>query len=351
MAEKFRRRKSISGHLFDITLVTVIGTLISFLFILDHFTLSNIINNVIYSALIGSTLWKGNELVAFLIEDIWGKNKTPGRVLTTNIIGMALFSLADIFLVNYFWVVVLMKGNFWFFFTRQGGYWIFIIQMMVTCIIALTIFTKSYFRAWRESVRGEEELKRETLALQFEALKNQVNPHFLFNSLNALSSLVTVDHDKAVKFIKQLSEVYRYVLEQKDKETVGLLTELKFVDSYIFLQKMRFQDNLIFNKNISEKSSKLSVIPLSIQILVENAIKHNIISGENPLTIDIFTENGCLVVRNNLQKKRVVEKSSQIGLTNLKARYEYLTSKQFYIVDDGSYFLVRIPLIYAEQED
>ena len=184
--------------------------------------------------------------------------------------------------------------------------------------------------------------------MQYEALKNQVNPHFLFNSLNVLTSLVESDTEKSVKFIKQLSEVYRYVLEQKDKELVTVETEMKFVESYIFLQKIRYNKNLFFIKDpeISGIGENLKIIPLSLQILVENAIKHNVISTEQPLTIEItFENNEYLIIKNNLQKRSTVNGSGNIGLNNIRSRYEYLSDKEFEVIEDSVSFMVKIPLI------
>ena len=200
-----------------------------------------------------------------------------------------------------------------------------------------------FFKNWKEAAVQQEKLKREQLALQYETLKSQVNPHFLFNNLNSLTSLISTNPEKAIDFVKQLSEVYRYVLDQKDQELVALETELKFLESYIFLQKIRFETNL--NVQIDVNAGKFKVIPLSVQMLVENAIKHNEISDKNPLQIRIFsTDDNYLIVENRLQKKAGTEGSGS-GIQNIKDRYEFFTDKKVTISENTEKFKVSIPLL------
>ena len=188
-------------------------------------------------------------------------------------------------------------------------------------------------------------LKEENIKSQFETLKNQVNPHFLFNSLNVLSSLIHIDRKAASRFVRQMSKVYRYVLDYKDKETVTLEVEMEFLDSYFFLLNTRFGDNLKVVKDISIKQVNKRIAPMSLQMLIENAIKHNIVSKNRPLSIELFIEDDWLVIRNNLQLKSSVELSSGIGLQNIKKRYEFLTSLKVIIEESADYFTVKIPLI------
>jgi LytS/YehU family sensor histidine kinase len=216
--------------------------------------------------------------------------------------------------------------------------------MIAMFFISMAIHAVVFFINWKKMVLNEEALKREKLALQYESLKNQVNPHFLFNSLNVLTSLVYKDADMAARFIKQLSEVYRYVLDQKDKELVTLDDEMEFVNNFISLQKIRFDNSVAISINVPS-NTKWMVIPLSIQMLVENAFKHNIASDENPLNIIIFVENDYISIKNNIQRKNVIKDSSNIGLANIKARYDFLSNKPCEIIDDGQNFIVELPLI------
>ena len=171
-----------------------------------------------------------------------------------------------------------------------------------------------------------------------------MNPHFLFNSLNSLSSLISKDPDKAVKFVKELSEIYRYVLDQKNTELVDLKDEIEFLNSYVFLQKIRFAESLKVNIDISAKNRK--IIPLSLQMLLENAIKHNVVSKDKPLEIDVYSNpENYIVVRNNIQKKKVVGTSTNIGLKNIKDRYAYFTNLPLNIIETKESFIVEIPTI------
>jgi hypothetical protein len=222
-------------------------------------------------------------------------------------------------------------------------------KAFITIVADLIIFYLYYstFIAnnWIKSIEKNEELKRENLLAKYEALKNQVNPHFLFNNLNTLSGMVEQKHEKTTDFIKKLSDIYRYVLEQNDKELVSIKDEIKFVDDYVFLTKMRFGEGLIFNSHLT-KDQNLQVAPLGLQMLVENAIKHNIISDDMPLKIDMVIEDGFVIVRNNLQKKKtIISGKEPLGLENLIKRYAYLSGISVEVIESDSKFIVKLPII------
>jgi LytS/YehU family sensor histidine kinase len=214
----------------------------------------------------------------------------------------------------------------------------------------LLVHSFAFLRSWRQAELNMEKLKNERLSSQYEALKNQVNPHFLFNSLNALTSLVYENQDQAAHFIQQLSKVYRYVLDNREKEMVSLETELHFVESYLFLQKIRYGVNLKHTIK-AENRNLYKVAPLSVQMLIENAIKHNVISNEEPLEIKVsIDEEGYLVTRNNLQVKNIINEYSGIGLENIKARYQYFTNRKIIVEKTQNEFIVKLPLIHADKE-
>lgn len=198
-----------------------------------------------------------------------------------------------------------------------------------------------------ERVNAEkEEIEKGIAQAQFESLKNQVNPHFLFNSLNVLSSLVHIDADLSEKFIDQLARSYRYLLEQKDNELVVLKTEIDFVQSFTFLLKIRFEDKLQLNLNLSSENMQYYIAPLTLQLLIENAVKHNIVSAENPLKIDIYSEgNEYLIVKNNLQLREQQLPSTGVGLKNIRNRYALLTKKETEFYIDNDHYFAKIPLI------
>jgi sensor histidine kinase YesM len=187
-------------------------------------------------------------------------------------------------------------------------------------------------------------LEKEHILSQYEILKNQINPHFLFNSMNILSSLIPRNPQTAVKFTKQFSKVFRTLLELNEELLIPLEQELDFIKSYLFLQKMRFDKSLEIQVRIAKSKLKLNLPPFGLQLLIENAIKHNIISEEMPLNISISNEGDYLKVSNNLQLRGGTS-STGIGLKNLKARYKLLTDAAIILENDGKDYVAKIPLI------
>lgn len=221
--------------------------------------------------------------------------------------------------------------------------------MQVALIIMAIFTTWSWLGEWRKSAVEAERLKAERFASKYQSLKDQLNPHFLFNSLNVLTNLVYEDADRSAAFIQKLSKIYRYVLEVQQEELVSLEKELDFAKNFLDLQKIRFEENLQFRME-EEKGQKFYLPPLSLQLLLENAIKHNVASKENPLFIDIRQKGNELWVSNTLQLKNQVEESSTgIGLENILKRYKLLNAKAPTIKKGESEFLVILPLIKIEQ--
>ncbi len=209
-----------------------------------------------------------------------------------------------------------------------------------------------FFENWQGTIRINEALKTQQIRMQFEVLQNQMSPHFLFNSLNTLTALIAENHEVAIEFTQKLSDVYRYILQNKDKELVPLDEELAFVKDYMFLLQMRYPDNLHANISIASQYRRLYIAPLTIQMLVENAIKHNVISRAHPLNIDIYVENGqSVVVKNNLMLKNSVKKSTKTGLANIRKRYEYLGKREIDVITTTRNFMVAIPLIKLMKEE
>ncbi len=223
------------------------------------------------------------------------------------------------------------------------------------------------YELWKKTSLEKEQLQRENLQSQLAGLKSQVNPHFLFNSLNTLVHLIPENPDSAVKFVQKLSKVYRYILEMRDTETTPLSTELEFLNAYVFLLKERFGDNLHViidddvckdnidgvtpshpvNTDVCEKH----IIPLSLQILFENAIKHNVISAQRPLTISVSIENNeHLIIRNNLQRKNQVQEGTGVGLQNIRNRYQLVSQKEVDIIVTKESFIVSLPLLNIENQ-
>jgi sensor histidine kinase YesM len=283
-------------------------------------------------------LWIGNsEFNTYLSTKIsW--IKTPVKRLVVGIIVTILYTILAVFVILKFW-------EFSWHFKIDNYLEVFIPSMVITFFISLFFHGRGFLMAWRKAAIDAEHFQQESIKAQYQSLKNQVNPHFLFNSLNALTNLVYEDQDKAAKFIKQLSEVYRYVLDTRDKEVVPIQEELKFIDAYLFLQKIRFGNKLKVEINL--KGVETKVAPLAIQMLIENAIKHNVVSEEDPLTIRIFHEENFIVIENNLQRKKVLDEgSSGVGLENICKRYEFLSDKKVRVSDENNRFKVSIPILF-----
>ena len=220
--------------------------------------------------------------------------------------------------------------------------------IIITIIVSLFLHGRGFFISWKESLLEAEKLKRAHLSAQYESLKNQVNPHFLFNSFNVLSSLVYKDPDLAAKFIRQLSSVYRYVLDTREAEVVPLSQELKILDSYLFLLKMRFGEALEVVVDV-RPDDNVAVVPLVLQMLVENAVKHNVVSKSRPLHIQLSREGEEITIRNNFQPREDEKESLGIGLPNIQERYRYLTGLEVAIIRSGEHFTVRLPQIRLVQ--
>ncbi|MGE5429892.1 MAG: sensor histidine kinase [Syntrophomonadaceae bacterium] len=206
-----------------------------------------------------------------------------------------------------------------------------------------------FFRQWSQALVEKERLGKENISSQLQALQAQVNPHFLFNSLSSLISLIEADKDLAVQFVQELADVYRYLLQQKNEALVKVCDEMKFINSFIYLHRARCGENLKTEIIIGQKFSSYLIPPQTLQILTENAIKHNIISASRPLTIRYYTdENANLIVENNLQKKISAQNNTGLGLNNISERYRLLGRRNIKIEDTNGIFRVTVPMIKPE---
>lgn len=203
-------------------------------------------------------------------------------------------------------------------------------------------------RRWQENAVRTAQLEKEKVQVQLDSLKNQINPHFLFNSLSSLDGLIDDNPVLARQFLQQLSKVFRYVIQHKEKALVPLETELTFIKNYVSLLHTRFDGAFIIHCQVSKDAMDQQIVPVTLQILIENAIKHNVISEARPLTITISTNDGYLDVSNPIHRKRQVETSNQQGLENLKLLYSYMASRPVEINENEGVFRVRLPLLTGE---
>lgn len=336
MASNGISKQTILRELRDIGLLTVVGLLMTFAF---GYTRSKgqflIIGS--FSALMWIFLWKGNALLSDVIASRINWLVSPVKGLFVQFISSIIYTIGSI-------LILMEVYNFLFNIDFGRTNAMIYSVTTVTIIISLFMHGRSFLLEWKQTALDAEKLKRESVTARYESLKNQVNPHFLFNSFNALTNLVYENQDLAAKFIKQLSEVYRYVLDTRDRELVTKEEELKFLESYLFLQKIRFGENL--QVSIQLDDVKTWFPPLVLQMLIENAIKHNIIAAEQPLTLQIYAEDNYVVVENKLQKKKIqTGESAGVGLSNIRLRYEFLTDRKVVVEELPDKFIVRLPVI------
>jgi sensor histidine kinase YesM len=300
---------------------------------------------VIYSLAIGIPSMKGFEYIEWKLEQHIPWLRKPNLRFFLSAFLEILIGILILTTVNYLIFIVIQKQEISTLYSKtfEGLKYLIIFTIAGVILINSSLF----FRSWKQAAVNEEKLKREKLAIEYEALKNQVNPHFLFNNLTALSTLVYKDQQKAEIFIQEFADVFRYVLESRDKEVVNFADEKKILKSISYLYQIRHEDSLKININLPDTTDKY-VIPMALQMLLENAIKHNTISVNNPLMIDIFEEDGYVIVKNNLQPKKSEIVSNKIGLENIKSRYRYLSDKEVLVEILNKNFIVKIPVLSIE---
>jgi sensor histidine kinase YesM len=224
-------------------------------------------------------------------------------------------------------------------------YVVFIIAMVTNIFYATAYEGITYFNKWKDAISETEQLEKLTLENQFRSLQSQLNPHFLFNSFNVLSSLISESPARAERFVDELSNVYRYLLRSNEQELATVGEELRFIRSYSHLLETRHDEGITLIINVKKENYGKKLPALALQVLVENAVKHNEISPEKPLKIEIDEEGSTLFVRNNIQQKSTKPLSNQVGLTNLRQRYELLGVKGFGVRQDREVFEVALPMV------
>lgn len=315
-------------------------------FFLDYFT---------YAFLISSLLSGGiNRLIEFSSRRFSWLD-APFKRLVFDLVAVIAYSFVMSFIITAVYSLFV-----WKFGTVDNMGWMKLVKSTIFPVLIALGFTffftsRSFLSEWKYAALETEKMKTERLAGQYQGLKDQLNPHFLFNSLNVLSNLVYEDADKSNEFIQKLSNIYRYVLDVQYERLIDLDKEITFAKSYLDLQKLRFGEKLQYEIKIEEGLER-SIPPLSLQLLLENAVKHNIATSASPLKIEIFTPDNTyalpygrrLVVRNNLQKRDSPGIESGIGLKNIKERYRFFTERKIEISEADNTFSVSIPLIESE---
>jgi len=294
-----------------------------------------------------TVIWYGNRFIWFKFQRLYpGFQNTKARlirqILTSIIYTVGIdWGLALLFGLNFSdYKPNLNENSPWYVFIFCSWF-----PLLMTALFMSVYESRYFFYEWKKNIQQTEAIAHAHIQTQFEALKKQLDPHFLFNSLNTLASLIDYQNEPAQAYLERLSDVYRYVIETKNKTTVSLRDELAFLDAFIYLLKVRYRDNLSIHQYLSEEAFNQHVPALSLQILVENAIKHNIISKDRPLNIDIKQEADQVVVINNKQIKTSLPISTKIGLQNIIERYQLLNMPSVEILDEEHTFTVKLPLL------
>ena len=319
-----------------------------FLVFIEHKTIKSFVLSILISSLYTFFIGVGNGFINdFLNKKMPWIEVTRKRAITS-VVAILIINFVLVYLCNYINFVVIQKdGTLEEFLAGKYNFsnWFMInLALLISAFLHAKSFMEELKKANKKEV-VEQKLIAKSANAQFESLKNQLDPHFLFNSLNVLSSLIDENPGQAQKFTASMSKIYRYVLEQKDKEMVTVKDEIEFAKIYCDLLKTRFEDSVDFEFNVRKEDMRKFVVPLSLQLLLENSIKHNFATSSKPLLIKVFSENDTLCVENNLQVREQLKESAGIGLANIVQRYSLLTKKNVFIEKSEDYFKVRLPML------
>jgi hypothetical protein len=326
--------------------LTVIFTII-FGVIYQQTSLQKIGTTFLISGMFSFGLGFGNGLLNSYLSTKWDWIKDTNKRVTAGIVGTILYTVPIVLGINYItWVVIHDLDPALFF--SGNRFMIHLFYIILSLGISTFLHAKDFMKNWKTAMTQEstkQEIVAKTETAKFESLKNQIDPHFLFNSLNVLTSLIGENPYQAEKFTTKLSKIYRYVLEQRNKDLIPLSEELKFAKTYMELLGMRFEDAVQFEIPSTVSNEELKIVPLSLQLLLENAVKHNVVSSSKPLTIRIYEQDDCLIIENNINPKEAMGKSTKVGLRNIADRYGLITQKRVMIENDNTTFKVSLPLL------
>lgn len=328
--------------------ISLITAVFFFLFFSGERTLKGFMLTILISSMYSFLIGIGNGAInEFLNKRIpWSEATTKRTILS--VISILIINFILVYFCNYMNFVVFQKAAT----TEEffSGKYNFLNWFMINIALLISAFlhAKSFMEELKKTSKKEvveQKLIAKSANAQFETLKNQLDPHFLFNSLNVLSSLIDENPRQAQTFTASMSKIYRYVLEQKDKELVTVEDEIEFAKTYCELLKTRFEDSVDFIFDVKKEDYRKYVVPLSLQLLLENCIKHNYATSSKPLIIKVFSENDTLCIENNFQVREQMKESAGIGLANIVQRYSLLTDRNVFIEKSEDYFKVKLPML------
>lgn len=327
--------------------ISMVFTLIFSAFLGADLTIKNVLLTFCLSCLYSFGLGFGNGFLNILLDKKWDWLEQTNLRVYFGIVVTVLYTVPAVLGVNYIVFVVIQNqplGNFF----SERMIWVHLFYIILSLGVSTFMQARSFMVKWKQASKTEVTQQRiiaGTANAKFETLKNQIDPHFLFNSLNVLSSLIEENPENAQRFTTSLSKIYRYVLEQKDKELVSVAEELSFAKTYMNLLKMRFENSLFYELPETVINPDAKVVPLSLQLLLENTVKHNVVSEQRPLHIRIFIESDYLAVQNDFQKKEVIQSRQGVGLQNIVDRYGIITGRKVLIEQNEKTFTVKIPIL------
>ena len=297
-----------------------------------------------YTTLYTFSISYANSTFFCYLDKVFTEDRFSKKRMIFGFIGSFFISLFVIFLLRVFEEVLVDDISINTFLSNEKAS-DYVVAIVITFFVTLSLYAVHFYKILNENKVKEQKIIAGTANAKFESLKNQIDPHFLFNSLNVLSSLIEENPENAQRFTTSLSKIYRYVLEQKDKELVTVSEELAFAKTYMNLLKMRFENSIHFELPEIFDNEEAKVVPLSLQLLLENTIKHNVVSEIKPLQIKIFIKNNFLVIENNFQKKEVLQDRNGVGLQNIVNRYALITERKVIIDGSDTFFRVHIPIL------
>jgi sensor histidine kinase YesM len=341
------KNKSKTNHLVILGGIPGLALLITLLFFENYNDgFKEFILSYVWSLAICATLWLGNSYIYGLLDKRYSWQDHLVKRAIYGSLAIIVYSATAFMLVQII-MFKIVNGSL----PENPVYWGLrssFFAILISFIISLIFVAVAFFQNWKNSLLEAERFQAEMLMYKYEALQNQINPHFLFNSFNVLSDLVYEDQKRAVHFIRQLSQLFRYVLDSRDKELVPVKEELEFMEAYSYLLQTRFENKLIIRNDFREKRYEM-IVPMTLQVLIENCIKHNEISAKQPLKIEISRKGEYIRVANGLQLKAAGVDSKKTGLANIRQQFKYFTTRDIIVEQTADSFMVDVPLINMEQ--
>ena len=327
--------------------ISMVFTVIFSAFLGADLTIQNVLLTFLLSSLYSFGLGFGNGFLSVLLDRKWDWLEQTNLRVYYGILVTVLYTVPAVLGINYIIYVLVQNLPVEKFFSDRM-IWNHFFYIVLSLGVSIFMQARSFMVKWKQASKFEitqQKIIAGTANAKFESLKNQIDPHFLFNSLNVLSSLIEENPDNAQRFTTSLSKIYRYVLEQKDKELVSVEDELSFAKTYMNLLKMRFENSLFYELPATNINPDAKVVPLSLQLLLENTVKHNVVSEQKPLHIRIFVDGEYLAIQNDFQKKEVLQDRQGVGLQNIVNRYGIVTNRKVLIEQNEKNFTVKIPIL------